>query len=66
MFLPLSVHTALSESERVIRLQMAREKDASVALSIEIKANIYESKQWEIRYNEYGIEYHYHVKTGNN
>jgi hypothetical protein len=60
----LMKYRTLDESERVTRLKMAQEKNASTALSIEIKANLYESKQWESRYNEYGIEYHYHTKTG--
>ena len=43
---------------------MAKEKNASIALSIEIRNNVLESKQWDVQFDEYGREFYYHLKTG--
>ena len=55
---------SLTENEKTYRKQRAAELQASMALSIEIRANITEMKQWEIKYDDYGRPFYMHSKTG--
>lgn len=60
----LMKYRALTEEECERRVKLAKEQDASLALSLEIKANVTESKMWEIKYDDYGRQFFQHMKTG--
>lgn len=60
----LMKYRALSDEEREVRIKAAMEKDASRALSIEIRANVAESRMWEMKYDDYGREFYEHKQTG--
>jgi predicted nucleic acid-binding Zn-ribbon protein len=53
---------SLDENER--RVQYAIEQNASLALSLEVRANVVESQMWEIKYDDYGRPFYQHMKTG--
>ena len=54
----------LSENERAHRIDRIKRNQASMALGLEIRANMTESKQWEIKYDDYGRPFYQHMKTG--
>lgn len=54
----------LTEDERARRVMIAKQRDASLALSLEVQANVMESKMWEVKYDDYGRQYFQHLKTG--
>ena len=54
----------LNETERNTRIEKIKRADASLALSLEIRANMTESKLWEIKYDDYGRPFYQHSKTG--
>lgn len=56
-------YRALTEKERLRRLEIARNIQASVALGIEVRANVAESKMWEMKYDDYGRPFYQHMKT---
>jgi hypothetical protein len=56
-------HRALSHEERKRRLQRTKTLEAQRALTLEIQANVAESKLWEIAYDDYGRQYFRHTKT---
>lgn len=60
----LMKYRALSEEELTRRKIRSQERDASRALALEIRANVSESRQWEIKYDEYGRNYYEHKVTG--
>ena len=55
---------ALSEEEQERRVARSKELSASRALSIEIRANVAESKKWEVKYDDYGRAFYEHLETG--
>lgn len=57
-------YRALSPEERERRVKLTREQEASFALAHEIRANVFESKMWEIKYDDYGRPFYEHKKTG--
>lgn len=57
-------YRALSAEERERRVKLTREQEASFALAHEIRANVFESKMWEIQYDDYGRPFYEHKKTG--
>ena len=57
-------YRALSTEERERRVKLTREQEASFALAHEIRANVFESKMWEIKYDDYGRAFYEHQKTG--
>ena len=60
----LMKYRALTEAERLRRTQMSLERQASIALSLEIKENVVESKMWEMKYDDYGRPFFQHKQTG--
>ena len=60
----LMKHRALSDEERERRVKVTTEMNASYALSQEIRANVSESKMWEMKYDDYGRAFYEHMKTG--
>jgi hypothetical protein len=57
-------YRSLSTEENDRRIQYAMEQNASLALQLEIQANVTESKMWEIKYDDYGRQFYQHRKTG--
>lgn len=60
----LMKYRCLSEEEKTIRKQKCIEQNASMALSLEIRANMSEKAQWTKEYDDYGREFYQHAKTG--
>lgn len=56
-------HRALSHNERKRRLQRTKTLEAQRALTLEIQANVAESKLWEVAYDDYGRQFFKHTKT---
>lgn len=57
-------YRALSDDERIRRCKIATERNASMALSLEIRSNVAESKMWETKYDDYGRTFYQHMSTG--
>jgi hypothetical protein len=57
-------YRAHTPEERERRVKLTREQEASFALAHEIRANVFESKMWEIKYDDYGRPFYEHKKTG--
>jgi hypothetical protein len=57
-------YRALSTEERDRRVEVTKQRDASRALSIEIRANVAQSRMWEIKYDDYGRQFYQHMFTG--
>ena len=60
----LMKYRSLSEDERLRRLKVVEQRNASLALTYEIIANIKESKMWEKKYDDYGRPFYQHKETG--
>ena len=60
----LMKYRTINTEEKEMRLQIAEEKNASAALTAEIRNNVFESKQWEVQFDQYGREFYSHMKTG--
>eukprot|EP01038_Epipyxis_sp_PR26KG_P008951 gene8951-12071_t len=60
----LMKYRALTPLERETRIKYTVEQNASLALSLEIRANVAESKSWETKYDDYGRAFFQHRKTG--
>jgi septal ring factor EnvC (AmiA/AmiB activator) len=56
-------YRAVTEPERIQRIEVAKERQASIALAIEIRANVAESKMWEVKYDDYGRQIYEHQVT---
>ncbi len=59
----LMKYRCLDENEKKRRLDMAKEAQASLALTLEIQANVAESKMWEMKYDDYGRPFYQHKTT---
>ena len=57
-------YRALTDEERNRRIEVSREINASFALSVEIRANVAESKSWDLQYDDYGRPFYQHKVTG--
>ena len=57
-------YRGISEEERDRRKQRAADIDANKALQIEIRANVAQSKAWEMKYDDYGRQFFEHSMTG--
>eukprot|EP00981_Chlorochromonas_danica_P002320 scaffold446_cov183-Ochromonas_danica.AAC.19 len=55
---------ALSAEEKEKRLTYAKEQNANLALSLEIRANVSEARMWQIKYDDYGRPFFEHSKNG--
>lgn len=53
-----------SGEERERRVKATLEMNASFALAHEIRSNVFESKMWEMKYDDYGRPFYEHQKTG--
>lgn len=60
----LMKYRALTDEERERRVKYTIEQNASLALSLEVRANVIESTMWEIKYDDYGRPFYEHKKTG--
>lgn len=60
----LMKYRTLSAQERARRVEAYHRKNANLALSLEIRANVIESKMWEMKYDDYGRPYYEHKTTG--
>jgi hypothetical protein len=60
----LMKYRTLSDDERLRRLQVVHQRNASRALTYEIIANVKESKMWEKKYDDYGRAFYQHKETG--
>lgn len=60
----LMQYRCLSLEERQKRLKRSRDNQASMALSIEIRENVKESRMWTVQYDEYGRQFFQHSLTG--
>ncbi|KAJ1417656.1 hypothetical protein B484DRAFT_434203, partial [Ochromonadaceae sp. CCMP2298] len=56
-------YRALTDSEQKLRTRLSRERDASYALALEIRANMAESQMWEQKYDDYGRVFWEHRST---
>jgi len=54
----------LTAEEKVNRKRKCLEQQASMALSLEIRANFSEKAQWTKEYDDYGREFFQHAQTG--
>lgn len=54
----------LNKEEQDRRVKLALEKNASFALSHEIRANVTEAKMWVLKYDDYGRAFYEHMQTG--
>lgn len=54
----------LTDEEKVTRKRKCLEEQASLALTLEIRANFSEKAQWKKEYDDYGREFYQHAKTG--
>lgn len=59
----LMKYRCLNENEKKRRLEMAKEAQASLALTLEIQENVAESKMWEKKYDDYGRPFYQHKVT---
>ena len=59
----LMKYRCLNETEKKRRLEMAKEAQASLALTLEIQENVAESKMWEMKYDDYGRPFYQHKAT---
>jgi hypothetical protein len=55
---------ALTDEEQKRRVERALAINASKALSLEIRANVAESKKWEMKYDDYGRPFYEHLENG--
>jgi hypothetical protein len=60
----LMKYRSLNECEQSSRTEITRQKDATLALSLEIRSNVAEAQSWEIQYDDYGRPFYQHRKTG--
>ncbi|RYH29217.1 hypothetical protein EON65_09305 [archaeon] len=60
----LMKNRALSEAEKQQRVAYALQQNASLALSLEVRANVVESTMWTVKYDDYGRPFYEHAKTG--
>lgn len=60
----LMKYRTLSKEEKSRRLEEVKKNNVKLALSIEIRRNVAESKLWELKYDEYGRPHYEHMKTG--
>ena len=65
-FLPtiLMKSRTINEKEREYRIEKIRVQQASLALGLEIRENVAQSKLWEVKFDDYGRQYYQHSKTG--
>ncbi|KAJ1433290.1 hypothetical protein B484DRAFT_478420 [Ochromonadaceae sp. CCMP2298] len=57
-------YRAQTDEERVRRVQQVHQQGANRALALEIRANVAESKMWELKYDDYGRAFYEHTQTG--
>lgn len=60
----LMKYRSLTNEERERRLKLSKDRDASRALTLEIRSNMSEAQSWEIQYDDYGRPFYQHRKTG--
>jgi chromosome segregation ATPase len=60
----LMKYRALTDAEREKRKVISFQQNADIALSLEIRHNVGESKCWELKYDDYGRTFYEHKKTG--
>ena len=60
----LMKHRVLNDDEKNRRINEARENNANLALTMEVRHNVAESKMWEMKYDDYGRPYYEHSNTG--
>merc|ERR1711871_710085 len=59
----LMQHRCLDPDERARRVKQYQDKNANIALTLEIRKNVSESKKWEMKYDDYGREFYEHMDT---
>lgn len=57
-------YRALTDTEKETRKTISLQQNANIALSLEIRNNVGESKSWELKYDDYGRTFYEHKKTG--
>jgi len=57
-------YRALTDTERETRKAISLQHNANIALALEIRNNVGESKSWELKYDDYGRTFYEHKKTG--
>lgn len=60
----LMKYRALTDAERAKRIAYSIQQNANLALSLEVRANVAESKMWQVKYDDYGRQFYEHSKTG--
>jgi hypothetical protein len=59
----LMQNRCMDADERARRVKKYHDKNANVALTLEIKANVLEATKWEMKYDDYGREFYEHMDT---
>lgn len=59
----LMQNRCLDPQERALRVKKYHDKNANIALTLEIQKNVSESTKWEMKYDDYGREFYEHVDT---
>jgi hypothetical protein len=60
----LMKYRTLSKEEKARRVEAVKRTNAKLALSIEIRRNVAESRMWEMKYDDYGRPFYEHIRTG--
>lgn len=59
----LMQNRCLEPEERARRIKKYHDKNANIALTLEIQKNVSESTKWEMKYDDYGREFYEHIDT---
>eukprot|EP01035_Chromulina_nebulosa_P020525 gene20525-26624_t len=60
----LMKYRSLSDDEMKRRIEDAKQANANLAISLEIRSKVAESKMWELKYDDYGRPFYEHTRTG--